>query len=129
MEESQIKEERRTQIGAEKEREKENNKIDERLKNQRSELEKGKGTVRGTVAHRHAIMRRLGLIYTRVRRRHHGKSIARPKERETSVALFQRKSLILIGGLPLFQPGVPALKFVSSAIFRRNGNYSEKSSE
>lgn len=82
-------------------------------KNQRSELERGDH--RGTVAHRHAIMRRLGLIYTRVRRRHYGKSIARPKERETSVALFKRRSLILIGSLPLFQPGVPLLEFVSSA--------------
>lgn len=82
-------------------------------KNQRSELERGDH--RGTVAHRHAIMRRLGLIYTRVRRRHYGKSIARSKEKETSVALFKRRSLILIGSLPLFQPGVPLLEFVSSA--------------
>lgn len=96
-----------------KTREREKNKMDGRLKNQRSELEKGDR--RGTVAHRHAIMRRLGLIYTRVRRRHHGKSIARPKEKETSVALFKRRSLVLIGSLPLFQPGVPVLEFVSSA--------------
>ncbi|KYQ48918.1 hypothetical protein ALC60_11972 [Trachymyrmex zeteki] len=35
----------------------------------------------------------LGLIYTRERRRHHGKSIAQSKEKETSVALFKRRSL------------------------------------
>lgn len=83
-------------------------------KNQRSELERGDH--RGTVAHRHAIMRRLGLIYTRVRRRHYGKSIARPKEKETSVALFKRRSLILIGSLPLFQPGCTAARI---RVFRR----------
>lgn len=61
-------------------------------------------------------MWRLGLIYTRERPRHHGKSIALPKEKETgSVALFKGRSLILIGSLPLFQPGVPVLEFVSSA--------------
>lgn len=70
-----------------KEREREKNKMDERLKNQRSELEKG--SVRGTVAHRHAIMRLLGLIYTRVRRRHHGKSMARPKEEESLGGIIQ----------------------------------------
>ncbi|EGI63968.1 hypothetical protein G5I_07547 [Acromyrmex echinatior] len=35
----------------------------------------------------------LGLIYTRERRKHHGKSIARPKEKEISMALFKRRSL------------------------------------
>lgn len=40
---------------------------------------------------------------------------AERKEKEVSVALFKRRSLILIGSLPLFQPGVPVLEFMSSA--------------
>lgn len=55
-------------------------------------------------------MWRLGLIYTTGRRGHHGKSIARSKEKENSTALFRGRSLILIGSLPLFQP---VLEFVS----------------
>ena len=39
------------------------------------------GGDRGTVAHRHAIMWRLGLIYTRERRGRHGKSILGTSER------------------------------------------------
>lgn len=94
------------------EKEKEKNKNGRRLK--KSKLEGG--TDRGTVAHRHAIMWRLGLIYTRVRRKHTTESQSRGRKRKRLRWYYLSEGVsILIGSLPLFQPGVPVLEFVSSA--------------
>lgn len=58
-------------------------------------------------------------LYKGKTKAHHGKSIARPKDKERDLGgIIQEKGTasILIGSLPLFQPGVPALEFVSSAV-------------
>ncbi|TGZ49068.1 hypothetical protein DBV15_06008 [Temnothorax longispinosus] len=61
-------------------------------------------------------MWRLGLIYTRVRRKHTTESQSRGRKRKRLRWHYLSEGVsILIGSLPLFQPGVPVLEFVSSA--------------